>query len=224
MRTWFSALLLVAVLVGPSEGARRDEPCLSFTSPLPTIPTSPVATGVALGTFLELWRFPCDSPPLPPFDSPDSDMGALLRITPISAPLPACLSLTFTISTSSGFPLGACVEEPETIRVEWTVRGKPGSSTFPGRTEGVAIQLDGVTVVSLPAVPDALPRPRVPLSSEGCRPCRVGQAVTVRAVASNPHPEPIIAEVRTSVTFPNGDVVALAGPGSLVELQPSATR
>jgi hypothetical protein len=222
-RSWLSALLLVTVLVDPSEGAQRNDPCLSFTAPLPTTPTSPVATGVAQGRFLELWRFPCDTAPVPPFDSPESDMGVLLRITPISAPLPRCLSLLFTVSSDPAFkfPIVSCAEKPTTILVEWRYRGFL-HFVFPGRTEGVSLQLDGVTVVvSLPAVPDALPLPRVRRVSDGCRPCGVGQAVTVRAVATNPGPDPILAEVRTSVTFPNGDVVVLAGPGSLVELQPS---
>jgi hypothetical protein len=230
-RFWFSVLFVVVALAGAeaAEGASRSgNLCIGQPLP-PTTPISPVATGVAFGAYLELWRFPCFTPPPSGAPPSSSDLGAVLRVTPLE-PLasPACFRFTFTLNDDPfEWEFNVCVEEGMTSGTAAIFRVLDGTRTppsvFPGRDDAVAIQADGVTVLSQPAVQDGLPFPSVRFVNVGCRACAVGETVTVRAVAKNPTGEPIIAEARTSVTGPDGAVVVLRGPESIVELGPGET-
>jgi hypothetical protein len=152
----------------------------------------------------------------------------VLRVTPLELlAAPACFRFTFTLNdVPFEQEFNVCVESgmvSGTTQISRVVHPRLIISVFPGRDDAVAIQADGVTVLSQPAVQDGLPFPSVRLVNEGCGPCAVGQTVTVRAVAKNPSTESIIAKARTSITFPDGGVVALMGPGTIVELGPGET-
>jgi hypothetical protein len=152
------------------------------------------ASGTAAGRQWELFRIPTNPVTM--------DKSVILRVTPLGGPLPAC-EVTFTYASRtaplpvSDLPSDACATEPQ-ARQLFFIRCAFGGCDIVDPSRGaVAVQVDGVTVLSLPALGPA-PEPTLSVRSvnTGCEVCQPGQVLDISVVVHNSSTEDIIADYR----------------------------
>lgn len=182
---WLGALSLLAV-VGFMGRASAQAKCTPDLCPVEN-----AAPATAVGRLFELSRVPRDPVSF--------DMTAFLRITPISGQILPC-QISFTVGASpeeakTSRPLGACPVEPKTVEVSHFKCGHRPRCFFVEPNRGfLSIEVDGVTVVSLPALPPPPPPPTLEAVSIGCAPCRPGDVLNIYTVVRNPTSRGLVAE------------------------------